>query len=469
MLHARFKLNLRFKTVGEAAARLCALAIYAAGARLLGAEGFGLFSLAFSYSMLATVLIDSGTLSVVTRNLARDKSNASPLIRSTVVYKSAVAPFAVAAICLLAYFLDPGRQIMQLMPIAGLIAAGTALGDHVSAILSGIERMEIEAGLKVINRAGTFLFAVGAFFLHRSVESFTFGMAIGVWVSVGLGLWWIHRNVARLEFRADMPLLKDLLRSSVPLFVSWLFITIYGNQDRYILGMLDFSERDIGIYSASAKLIDALRPIPVLLIGAVYPIVSEAAVKDKILFERISATLVKYSVIGLFPFAFGVTVFAPFIVRVVFGPEFAPTASILAISIWGFVGIFINCLFLYLLVSANQQRKFLQGSIILMVVNAPLCWVLFQSTGLEGGAWALIASESALLLFNVAASSWARSQIPMLFGRPAILAASSLLLFSVLRIWIPDVPSFIAAIGLYVALVWRSSLVDVALLKRFVV
>ena len=104
-----------------------------------------------------------------------------------------------------------------------------------------------------------------------------------------------------------------------------------------------------------------------------------------------------------------------------------------------------------------------------MAVNAPFCWFLLQSHGLVGGAWALIASECALLLFNIFASPWARRQIHVLFGKPLLLSAISLVAFFVLRVWMPSGAAFGIAISLYGILVWRASLVDVSLLKRFIV
>jgi len=469
VLHSRFKFNLRFKTIGEVAARISALLIYAAGARLLGADGFGLFSLAFSYASLSSVLIDSGTLTLLTRDIARDRSTAPELIRSLTLYKFLVAPFAVLIIYGLVRLIDREGISLSIFLVMGLVAVATSFTEHLYAILSGLERMDIEAGVKVINRAGALIFAVLMFHLVRSVGGFAFGMALGLWASVAFGLWWLHRNVGKLSFKINKPVLASTLKAGIPLFSAWIFLTLYVNQDRYIMSMLHYSNTDIGIYSAAAKLVDALRPIPVLLMGAVFPILSQAAVQDKALFDRIAGTLVKYSVIGLFPFAFGVTVFSDLIVRIIFGPQFVMSADILSIAIWGYVAVFLNHLFLYLLVSSDQQKKFLQGAIVLMGVNAPLCWWFMQSVGIAGGAWALIGSELALLIFNLLVSPWARRQAGMLFVRPSILAAASLALFWVLSFWMPSQAAFFIAIALYGVLVWRSSLVDVSLLRRFIV
>lgn len=469
MLHTRFKFNLRFKTFGEVAARLSALLIYAAGARLLGTDGFGLFSLALSYAALASVLIDSGTLNIITRDLARNRAAAPELIRSVTLYKALMSPVAVAVVYFGVRLMNPGVVPGPLLLVAGLWAIGTSLTEHLYAVLSGLERMDVEALVKISNRIGAFVFAVALFYLHRSVATFTLGTAVGLGIGVIIGVWWLHTNVGRWSFRIEWPMLMTVLKTSVPLFVAWLFITLYGNQDRYVMASLHFSKADIGVYSAAAKLVDALRPIPVLLMGAVFPIVAEAAVKDRALFEKIAGTLIKYSVIGLFPFAFGVTVFSPLVVRIIFGPQFAVTGGILAVAIWGYVGIFLNHLFQALLVSSDRQSKFLYGSMISMLVNLPLCWWFFQRMGPAGGAWALIGSESALLIFSISASPWARPHLATLFGRPFVLAGSSLALFWLVRMWIPSPVAFLAAIALYGVLVWRSSLVDVSLLRRFVV
>ncbi len=471
MLHDRFKFNLRFKTVGEVFSRICALLLYAAGARLLGAEGFGVFSLAFSYAMLSAVLIDSGLFSIVTRMLARDKSNAPELIRTVTTYKFIVSPFAVLLIYLVVRHLDPGGQTAPLIFVTGLVAVATALTDHLSSILSGLERMDIEAWVKSTNKLASVIFAVLLFRIDRSVHGFTLGMALGLFLSLACGFWWVHRNLVPLRFEIDRVILKKVLRVGLPIFLATILVTFYTNQDRYLLSFLHFSDRDIGIYSAAAKLVDALRPLPVLLMGAVYPILSEASVKDRVLFEKISGALVKYSVLALFPFAFGVTVFSRLVVRIVFGPEFVQSGPILQVAIWAFVGIFLNHLFFVFLLSTDRQRRFFQSALVLTLANGLLCFLFFQWFGPIGGGWALVGGEIALFLFNMTdrQNGWLRRGIGPLFLRPALLAGLSVGIYVFLRIWMPDPVAWLLAIGVYGFMIWRLKMVDVALVRKFVV
>ena len=401
MIHRRFRSNLQFKVLGETIARFSSFALYAVGARLLGIENFGLFSLAFSYAIIFTIFIDLGTNNIVTRHIARNRDTLSDIIPTTILFKLSLIPIVLGLLFGFVSIVSDDSTLIRLTTIFGIFAVGVAMGEHLSAVLSGLERMDVEANLKMVWKLGGFILAV-VFYQHfKTVESFVWGLGVGQWLGVIVGIIWIRFRVMAGRAKFNKALLLDLLKTSFPLFVAWVFLIIYENQDIIILSFLKFTNSDIGLFSASAKLVDALKPLPVLLMGALFPILSEKAIKDRSLFSKMSVIMYQYAFYLLAPAVFIVSLYATPICQLIFGQPFAPSGSVFQVAIWGFMFIFINHLLIQSLISSDLQKRYLHGAIMVFLINGTLCVILFRSMGIQGGAWALLGGEFFYLLFNL--------------------------------------------------------------------
>lgn len=79
-LRQRITRNATFKVLGEAGSRLAGMLFYIFFARWLGAQDFGRYSFAFSYAALFAIVVDLGTNTIITRELARDPSRTSHFV-----------------------------------------------------------------------------------------------------------------------------------------------------------------------------------------------------------------------------------------------------------------------------------------------------------------------------------------------------------------------------------------------------
>src|SRR4030067_870940 len=79
-LQQRITRNATFKVLGEAGGRLGGMFFYILFARWLGAQDFGRYSFAFSYAALFAIVVDLGTNSIITRELARNRSRTSDFV-----------------------------------------------------------------------------------------------------------------------------------------------------------------------------------------------------------------------------------------------------------------------------------------------------------------------------------------------------------------------------------------------------
>lgn len=401
MIHQRFRFNLQFKVLGEFFARISAFLLYAAAARLLGTDQFGFFSLSFSIAIFTIVFLEMGTNSIITRNLARKDISVVELISTTTTFKFLLIIPIVLVLNIVLRIFHFEKELINLTNVMVFVALGIGFGEHISAILSGLEKMNVEANLKLFWRLGSLVLAVLLFQAYQNIYFFVIGMALGQWAGVIISFIWIHFKVQRFTFSIKIELLKKMLRVSFPLFAAWLFVVIYDRQSVLFMSFFSFSNIEIGLFSASIKLLDAIRPIPVLFMSALFPILSEAALRDRFLFQKISTNVFKHAVVVLVPVTWLLMLFSAEIIQIIFGANYVLSAPVFEIAIWAFVGIFLNHVLLQLMISTDGQMKFLQGAVVVAISNALLCYWLIPLYGIQGGAWALVGSEVIFLVFNM--------------------------------------------------------------------
>jgi O-antigen/teichoic acid export membrane protein len=87
-----------------------------------------------------------------------------------------------------------------------------------------------------------------------------------------------------------------------------------------------------------------------------------------------------------------VSIFAPLIIKLIYGSAFFESIPILRIYIWAGVGIFIGTLTANYLITENQKEALLFNSLIPMVSNIVLNLLWIPTYGIVGSAYATLIS-----------------------------------------------------------------------------
>ncbi len=400
-LGRRIGRNALAKIVGETASRGGGFLFYFLLARWLGPEVFGRYSFAFAYATLFAVLVDLGTNVIITREIARrpeQLAQVAPRVNGLKVASTALFLAVLAASLPLSL---RGREAAGLILAVGTLVAATLVLDSLGAIMSGLERMEVEALSRALNRVGLLAGAAGGFWATHTLAGTVAGLLIGMAASLGAAYFLLMRLGAPAAVCWDGPWNRALLAQSLPLGVSWVFWNVYDNQDVVLLAYMGLPTPTVGHFAASMKLVDALRGVPVLITGAVFPLLSTGAAKDRDRFARLAAFLLKALFSAALPIAVGAWALAPAVVRWVYGPGFEPAADALRVAGWAVVGIFLNHALINLLVALDLQRLTIAGAAAAAVVNLAGLLILAPRFGLSGAAAALVISEGAFLGINL--------------------------------------------------------------------
>src|SRR5262249_19220714 len=140
--------NTIWLSISNFGGRLFKAIIIIYGARVLGTEGWGVFSYAITLSGFFALLLDPGVNSVLMRNAARSSdAERQKILSTTFVMKLVLIILGGAFILFVAPFFSTLPGAKALLPLVALILTFDTLREFFSSLIRGIEKMEWEAGV----------------------------------------------------------------------------------------------------------------------------------------------------------------------------------------------------------------------------------------------------------------------------------------------------------------------------------
>jgi len=263
--------------------------------------------------------------------------------------------------------------------------------------LNAVERMDQEALLKTASRVAALALTGGFLFLGWGLWGLVAGLGLANGLAAGLALGLLRRH-GPLQARLRADFLGPLLRESVPMAVTSVFIMIYSRVDMVLLQAMGRSYAEIGWYAAAVRVNDGVGIIPALVCRALLPVFAGLAGKDPQGLARLYEQGLRLLLLLGLPAAVGLIALRQEVALTVFGPDYAPTAPVF---LWYgplLALVFLNSLQLNVLIALGLQRlaALVTGICLLANVALDLWWI--PAHGYMGAAAATFFTELTLLI-----------------------------------------------------------------------
>jgi O-antigen/teichoic acid export membrane protein len=431
--------------VGVVASVLSAALLF----RHLGVERGGEYVTVLSLVTLAGGVTDAGLTAIGVREFAtRAPRERRPLLRSLIGVRIVLTAAGVLGATAFAIVAGYGSPL-----VAGTAVAGTGL------VLQAIQGT-LAIGLLAQLRLG----AVTALDLVRQIASVACIVAL---VLAGAGLLWFWAipvpvgvlvlALTAAYVRREMPLVpafrlgawRLLLRDVVPFAVATAVAAVYFRVAIVIVSLVSPGEQT-GYFGASFRVIEVMIIVPSLLVGSAFPIFAHAAHNDR---ERLGYALGRTFdaclILGI-GVALAIAIGAPFIISVVAGPDFEPSADVLRIQGAALAVSFGAAVFGYGLLSLRRHRAILAVSLTGLLASAVLTLVLTETDGARGAAAATAAAEVVLavgLALALGRTGDVRVQVAWR-TIPRVLLAAALAVLVILTA-LPAVVEAVVAVAVY--------------------
>lgn len=373
--------------------------IYAA--RLIGTEGYGIFTYAMSLAALFTIFSDIGLTGILTRELSKQTEKDQSYIATLSFVKIGFLSIATLLIVFVGPLVAKFPEAQTLMPIIALLLAFDSLRTFVYSITRSESKMQVEAGYEFATEIVITVLCL----LSLLISPSPYTLALAYMIGSGLGLVTIlcsfRTTIKRISGKIRKSLIRPILVLSLPFAIVGVFNVFLTNIDSVIIGIWNDAST-LGIYGAAQRPMSILYLLPGFLSVSIFPIMSKLSVETD---TRRASMLVKsaatLSIMLALPIVVGGIILAFPLINTVFGPAYigaVPTFKILLLTL---LPIFPGIVFYYILFAENRQSTFMKSSGIGAVVNIVLDLILIPRIGIVGSAIATLCAQSiaTLILF----------------------------------------------------------------------
>jgi O-antigen/teichoic acid export membrane protein len=214
---------------------------------------------------------------------------------------------------------------------------------------------------------------------------------------------------------------KKLMRDAWPLIFAGMVVSVYMKIDQVMLKEM-LNTKAVGVYAAAVKLCEAWYFVPTAVIASLFPAVIEARKKSEPLYEERVQKLYDLMVWGSVAVALPTTLFADWIILILYGADFQEAAVVLRIYIWAGVFVSLGVASSKWLVAENLQRYSFYITALGAVLNISCNYWLIPIYGIKGAAFATLVAQGTVGFLSLSFFKKTRNNF--------LLAANSLSIFS---------------------------------------
>lgn len=324
--------NLASVTLTRLVALVLSMVITIVLARSLGSKPYGLYAFAYAFPSFILLLLSMGMDSVVTIEVARDRSRASDYLTAVSLLRVPLAAICVLLIWALLQPLGLDRSAQAVVLLIGVASTISTYALTFQTIFQAFEEFQYVTLVVLVERvfttAGVILLASLGFDLLPIAAV----IVIGSLLSLGVSLVVVKRRFAWFKSNPDPKLMRFVFWKSLPFGLASLTGTVRYNAATVLLTLLA-GVRPAGYYnSAFALAMTVLVPVS-LYKTAFLPLVTRFLTEKK---DMVPVVLEKsqkfYFALGL-PIALGGVLYADSIVTLLYGAEFLPAGIDFAILV----------------------------------------------------------------------------------------------------------------------------------------
>ena len=155
-------------------------------------------------------------------------------------------------------------------------------------------------------------------------------------------------------------------------------------------------EREVGLFSAPLRLVDALQLLPTIFLVSAVPIISRIYAGSRDRFDDAVRLSYKTMLLIALPIAALFSVYGNELILILFGEGFRAAGQVLVIAAWIIPFSFTSATFRAILISMGKQRHLPFLLIILVITNIALNLYCVPRFGAVGGGWAIMLTYTVL-------------------------------------------------------------------------
>ncbi|MHA2336500.1 MAG: flippase [Candidatus Hodarchaeales archaeon] len=361
-------------------------------ARYLGVAGYGVYSFVIGYLFFFRVLITLGINKILIREISRDNTLTAKTIGNMLITRTILSLFAIFLSILVINLLKYPNDTKILVYIISFTLLFRAAELTITSAFSASLKMKYYVIGRITGKI-LLVILVLTIILFKGTLAYVFiSLLISSFLSFSMTLIF-YKRFFPLKLNLDFLHSKKILKESIIIVPAIFFQAIYFRTDIILLSLMK-TTTEVGYYSAAFKLIEILNVFPMALMTSMFPLFSKYFFDSKDLFEKSFEQSLRLMLLLGLPIAVGTTIFSENIISIIFGNIFLPSSGALSILIWAELFIFINIVFVNLLISMRRHSVMVFVAGVMALSNVILNYILIPNYSYYGASFATVFTQA---------------------------------------------------------------------------
>ncbi len=360
-------------------------------ARYLGPSRYGMLNFAMSLVTIAAAVSHLGLDQILVRERVRHPEEREVLFGTAFILRTAGLLVAYGVLALTVQRLSPPEETVSLVWIASV-----TLVFQLISVVDAEYQARVEARYSVSIRTASLMLAslmrVIAILAGASLMVFIWLLVVEqALLAAG---WWLlatHHRYSPRQWRFDSGRARQLWRDSWPLWLGGAAMAVTLRVDQVMIQHL-LGEEALGQYAAAVRISDLLYFLPLTGLSTFFPPILRARDENTHLYhQRLDLFYSGMIWMGLV-LALLFSLIAVPLTRVLFGPAFAQTGSVLAVHVWSLVFVCMGHAGSRWFLAENRQRLLTVIHLLSAILNVALNLWWLPVMGIRGAALATLIS-----------------------------------------------------------------------------
>ncbi|MCX6131217.1 MAG: flippase [Proteobacteria bacterium] len=327
-MHARIARNLSVLSLSVAITMVLSLCLKMLLPRILGPDKMGVLYFAESFTGMFFTFLPLGLNTYINRTIPSNYKHTREIMSTIVLAEFGMACLlSLAMLTFLHFSQKPEESVTCILIMSIYIISFNFQRGVLQTVFIAMDQVKLVSAVNVAVK----VFLVGGCGLLLVVKPHVFTVAAMYALSELSGilyLLWRGKQQNFFAAKPDFSILKNILKISLPFYLSTVLITIYGEVDTFMLGQMS-SNLEVGYFGAAYRLIGVGLLLVPIFNSSFTPSLSQSLHKSLDSFENLVRQLLQILLVFCLPLIVVLILFGDIFTRILYGAGFEPSSKIL--------------------------------------------------------------------------------------------------------------------------------------------
>jgi len=360
--------------------------------RYLGQIGFGNFTLIFVYLSFFGIIADSGLQLTMSRDIAKGK-HLPEKIYGTFFWLKIILIFISIVLAFISLAFLPYPPLVK----RGIFVASVGVGlgffnSFGTTILQANLRLDLVALIDLLAKAVTVAFVFIFVLMQKNFYYILNTILIGNFAALILTIFLLNK-IKKIKLSFDLNLAKKISVKALPVAAISALALLYFKIDTLILSIIR-GIKEVGIYGLAYKVVENLLLVWGFYMATIYPLLAKLAnnkkIKETVGLWKISLTI---SIILSLLVSILAFVFAPLLIKILGGQDFASSVMPLRILLCSLPLFFVNNLFYHSFLLEEKTKLILKAIGTSLIFNIIINLIFIPKYGYIAASVSTVITE----------------------------------------------------------------------------